>query len=74
MNDAERRRYEMLIRANQFGTDNTGDFPSGVGATQFGVISTSVNDVESKSASQQSGFAEGVSPRARVEVTKEEIN
>lgn len=38
MDDNERRRYEMLVRVRQFGTDNAGDFPSGVGAAKFAVI------------------------------------
>jgi len=48
----------MLVRGNQFGVVNAGDFPSGVGVAQFAVISTVVNDVESKSALQAGGFAE----------------
>ncbi len=58
MNDSERRRYEMLVRVNQFGVDNAGDFPSGVGAAQFAAYKTVVNETESKSALQAGGFAE----------------
>lgn len=58
MNDSERRRYEMLVRVNQFGVDNAGDFPSGVGAAQFAVVTTVVSETESKSALQAGGFAE----------------
>ena len=57
MNDSDRRRYEMQVRANQFGVDNAGDF-TGIGTTKFGELGTLVNDVESKSSAQQSGFGE----------------
>lgn len=57
MNDDNRRRYEMQVRVVQFGTDNSGDF-SGIATTKFGELATLVNDIESTSAAQQSGFGE----------------
>lgn len=57
MNDDNRRRYEMQVRVVQFGTDNAGDF-SGIATTNFGELGTLVNDIESTSAAQQSGFGE----------------
>lgn len=48
----------MLVRVNQVGVDNAGDFPSGVGAAKFAVVATVVGEVESKSAFQAGGFAE----------------
>lgn len=57
MNDDIRRRYEMQVRVVQFGTDNSGDF-SGIGTTTFTELGTLVDETESKSASQQSGFGE----------------
>ncbi|MBK8303407.1 MAG: hypothetical protein WBC19_15330 [Pyrinomonadaceae bacterium] len=59
MDDNERRRYEMLVRVRQFGTDNAGDFPGGsVGDTQFTVVGDSVDGVESEAGKQQAGFGE----------------
>ena len=59
MDDNERRRYEMLVRVRQFGTDNAGDFPGGtIGDTQFTVVGTSVDSVESEAGKQQAGFGE----------------
>jgi len=40
-----------------FGIDNAGDF-SGIATTTFAALSALVNDAESKSAAQQSGFGE----------------
>lgn len=57
MNDADRRRYEMQVRVAQLGVDNAADF-TGLATTTFAELSTLVNDAESKSAAQQSGFGE----------------
>lgn len=57
MNDDNRRRYEMQVRANKFGVDNAGDF-SGIGSTKFNPLDALVGDLESTSAAQQSGFGE----------------
>lgn len=59
MNDNDRRRYEMLVKANQFGIDNSADFPlSTIAPAKFAQLTTKVNAAESKSASQQAGFSE----------------
>lgn len=47
----------MQVKAKQFGIDNAGDF-SGIASTKFSELGTLVDDVESTSASQQSGFGE----------------
>lgn len=59
MNDRERRRYEMLVRVNQFGIDNAVDFlPGSVGATQFAAVQSRVDTIESTSATQSAGFSQ----------------
>jgi hypothetical protein len=57
MNDDNRRRYEMQVRASQLGVDNAADF-TGIATTKFAELAALVNDVESTSAAQQSGFGE----------------
>lgn len=47
----------MQVRANQFGIDNAGDF-TGIATTKFTELDALVNDLESTSAAQQSGFGE----------------
>lgn len=43
MNNRERLRYEMFVRAERFGRDNERDFPSGsIGKTQFDEIAAAV--------------------------------
>jgi hypothetical protein len=59
MNDRDRRRYEMLVRVNQFGIDNAADFPAGsVGAVKFAVVQTQLDSAEVTAAAQSSGFAQ----------------
>ncbi len=57
MNDDNRRRYEMQVRVVQFGSDNAGDF-TGIATAKFAELGTLVNETESTSAAQQSGFGE----------------
>jgi hypothetical protein len=57
MNDSDRRRYEMQVRVNQIGVDNAADF-TGLATTKFAELGALVNDLESTSAAQQSGFGE----------------
>lgn len=57
MNDYDRRRYEMLVRIKQFGIDNAADM-NGVATTKFGIITTLVDEIETESAEQESGFSE----------------
>lgn len=57
MNDSDIRRYEMQVKANQFGIDNGADF-TGIATTKFSELGTLVNDAENKAAAQQSGFSE----------------
>jgi len=57
MNDADRRRYEMQVRVAQLGVDNATDF-TGLATTTFAELSAIVNEVETESAAQQSGFGE----------------
>ena len=47
----------MLVRVKQFGIDNAGDLPLGVGATKFAAISALTDVSEAKSAAQQSGMS-----------------
>ena len=62
MNDSDRRRYEMLVRVNQFGTDNAADFPGpSVATDQFSKLGNFVDDAEIQSADQQSGLSEAAS-------------
>jgi hypothetical protein len=59
MNDSERRRYETFLRIRQFGTDNSADFASiPIAVTNFGVISTEVDFLETQGAGQQEGFGD----------------
>jgi hypothetical protein len=55
MDDGTRRRYNTLVTAAQFGTDNTADFPP-IGVSTFADISDLVEDTELKSAGQQAGL------------------
>lgn len=57
MNDRDRLRYEMQVRVNQIGVDNAADF-TGVATVKFAELGALVNDLESTSAAQQSGFGE----------------
>ena len=57
MNDSDRKRSDMQIRVEQFGVDNAPDFPA-FPTTLFADLAVIVNDVQSTSAAQQSGFGE----------------
>ncbi len=57
MNDNDRRRYEMLVRVNQFGTENAADF-TGVATAKFTQLAANVNLIESSAADQLAGFGE----------------
>jgi hypothetical protein len=57
MNDYDRRRYEMLVRVKQFGIDNAADM-NPTATNKFTIIGTLVDEIESESAEQQSGFSE----------------
>lgn len=57
MNDNNRRRWEMLVRASQFGIDNAVDFPAlTVGGVRFTSVTAKANVAEAKSAQQQASF------------------
>jgi hypothetical protein len=57
MNDLERRRYNMLVRVRDFGAENITDFPSDtIGNTNFGIVNTVVDELETQSATQTSGI------------------
>lgn len=59
MTDQERYRYETCLRMRQFSLDNAADFPPGsVAATQFAVISTVIDNLDSLIAEQAEGFAQ----------------
>ena len=55
MNDNDRRRYEMLVRVNQFGIDNAADF-TGIATAKFTEVGTKVNEIETESADQAAGL------------------
>lgn len=57
MNASDRRRFEMLVRVNQFGIDNAGDF-TGIATAKFAEIGAIVGDTELQGAAQQAGFGE----------------
>ena len=67
MNDNDRRRWEKLVRVNQFGIDNAADFPSGIGHIKFGIVNDLVSDAQAASAAQAAGTGE----LAEVIVTKD---
>ena len=59
MNDNERRRYEMLVRVNQFGIDNAADFPiATIGGEKFNLLGGAISKIDGSSADQQAGYAE----------------
>jgi hypothetical protein len=57
MNDADRRRYEMQVRAAKFGADNAADF-TGLAATTFAELTALVEGSETKSAAQSAGMGD----------------
>ena len=63
MNDYDRVRYEMLIRVKQFSIDNAADM-NPTATLKFTNIGTYVDDIETDSAEQQSGFSEAAQQTA----------
>lgn len=63
MNDYDRRRYEMLVQVKQFGIDNTADMNT-TAQNKFTIIGTLVDEIETESAEQQSGFSEAAQQTA----------
>ena len=58
MNDNDRRRWDMLVRSNQFGIDNAVDFATGIGHAQFTVINGVTSDASVAAAAQIGGIGE----------------
>jgi hypothetical protein len=59
MNDDSKRRYEMLVRVKQFGTDNSADFSANpIAVTRFDEVADFVNGIVENIGGQQAGFAE----------------
>jgi hypothetical protein len=59
MNDSDRRRYECFLRIKQFGIDNSAAFAAiPIAVTNFGVITTEVDFLETQGADQQEGFGD----------------
>lgn len=60
MDAVERRRYDMLVRVRDFGTENAGDFPAGsVGAANFAAVGAAVGELDASGATQASGMSSG---------------
>ena len=63
MNDYDRVRYEMLVRVRQYSIDNAADM-NPTATTKFANIGILVDDIETDSAEQQSGFSEAAQQTA----------
>jgi hypothetical protein len=56
MNNRENRRYEMFVRVQTFGADNSADFAAGsTAAANFATVSTVVNGLDTARAGQKPG-------------------
>jgi hypothetical protein len=56
MNSRETRRYEMFVRVQTFGTDNSADFaPASTAATNFATVTTVINGLNTAKAGQKPG-------------------
>ncbi len=56
MNSRETRRYDMFVRVQTFGTDNSADFaPTSTAATNFATVTTVVNGLGTAKAGQKPG-------------------
>jgi hypothetical protein len=56
MNSRETRRYDMFVRVQTFGTDNSADFaPASTAATNLATVTTVVNGLGTAKAGQKSG-------------------
>ena len=68
MNTMDIRRYEMLVRVRQFGTDHRELFPaSSLAGKMFATVANSVGELSKQAASQVSGKSaarEGTSTKA----------
>jgi len=72
MNDSDRRRYEMQVRANQFGVDNAADF-TGIATAKFAELGTLVGEIEAESAAQQAGFGEAAQQYEVKDTVREDL-
>lgn len=56
MNNRETRRYDVLVRVQTFGTDNSADFAAGsTAATNFATVTTVINSLNTAKAGQKPG-------------------
>jgi hypothetical protein len=56
MNSRETRRYDIFVRVQTFGTDNSADFaPASTAATNFATVTTVVNGLNTAKAGQKPG-------------------
>jgi hypothetical protein len=64
MNDRERNRYNMLVKAQQFGVENSADMPNGsIGAESLVEIASGIEGLRTNSAMQTSNAATQTSNR-----------
>jgi hypothetical protein len=74
MDDVERRRFDMLRRVSDFGTENADDFPVGsIGATNFAVVGAVLGELEQSGAAQASGASAGRQSAALKSAARENV-